>query len=114
MCKETLPASEVCVFDSIKFLEIFLVFTRRHLLANNPVVSGTLQSVRAKHSDSLLCCNNGREKSLLRSVTHNNFEQNKGPSPKSLKLIELFSLKPNLSLLNNYIQARCHLTQDTL
>lgn len=100
VCKEMLSASKVYIFYSIKFLEIFLVFTC-YLLANNPVVSGTLQSVCAKYSDSLHCFSNGQEKRLLSSVTHNNFEKNKGPFPESLKLIELFSLKPNLSLLNN-------------
>lgn len=71
------------------------------LFANTPAESGTLQSVCAKDSDSLHCFNNGQEKRLLSPVTHNNFEQNKGPSPKSGKLIELFSLKPNLSVLND-------------
>lgn len=100
MCKEMLSASKVYIFYSIKFLGIFLVFTRC-LLANNSVVSGMLQSVSAKYSDSLHGFNNGQEKRLFSSVTHNNFEKNKGPSPKSLKLIELFSLEPNLSLLND-------------
>lgn len=73
MSTEMFSASKVYAFYSVKFLEIFLVFTC-YLTTNNSVVSGTLQSVRAKYSDSLHCFNNGQEKRLLSSVSHNNFE----------------------------------------
>jgi len=73
LCTEMLSASKVYVFYPAEFLETFLVFTR-YLTANKSVVSGTLRSVPAKYSDSLHCLNNGQEKRLLSSVTHNNFE----------------------------------------
>lgn len=53
-----------------------------------------LQSVHANYSDSLHCVNNGQEKSLLSSVTHNNFGKNKGPSPESLELMGSFHSNP--------------------
>lgn len=46
------------------------------------------------NSDSLHCVNNGQEKRLLSSVTHNNFKRNKGPSPESLELMGSFHSNP--------------------